>query len=125
MTLRAYPYPRPRKARTTYYVNLYENSLLKAKLSGFHSLEHARTEGQLIADAINARELTIEQVKEQHGKKFLGKTQMEWAEQLGIHRNAIYQGAKYQGISWQEWITNRIMESTNLADRKPRPASQH
>jgi predicted DNA-binding protein (UPF0251 family) len=102
------PYSVLRKTGRFYHASLTIKGRPVAKLSGFRSLEHARQEGQAIADRLNRGEITLDEVKEQRSSRFMGLTQQQWADKLGVSRNAVYQGAKRHGISWEEWVVRRL-----------------
>lgn len=126
MRIRPHPYIRHRKLGPTYYVNLYDTEPLRAKLvaklSGFSSLEDAQEQGQYFADLINKGEVTPEELKEQlreqRSRTFQGLTQLQWAEKLNVHRNAIYQGARAHKITWEEWVVRKLEDSMSPSERR-------
>lgn len=112
----ARPQTRIRKLGPTYSVLIEVKGKNVARLSGYESEQHAAEEAQRIAVELNNGQTTLDQLKAQRTRTHRGLSQLQWAEKLGVHRNSIYQGAKYQGITWQEWVENKLPMDKRLSN---------
>ena len=112
------PQTRIRKLGPTHSIRVESMGRVLAVLSGYPSLEAATEDAKRIAIELNEGIKTLEEVKANRLRPTThrGLTQLEWAKYLGIHRNSIYQGAKYQGITWQTWIENKLPPAKRLSN---------
>lgn len=110
------PQTRIRKLGPTHSIRVESMGKVLAVLSGYPSLEAATEDAKRIAIELNTGQITLDDLKAQRDRIHRGLTQLEWAKYLGVHRNSIYQGAKYQGITWQTWIENKLPPAKRLSN---------
>lgn len=110
-----YPETRHRKRGPTYSIRIQTSKGALTRLSGYDSLQHATDEAERLAPELNSGKITLDDLKAQRDRIHRGLSQLEWAKYFNIHRNSIYQGAKYQGITWQAWVEARLPPAKRLA----------
>lgn len=116
MTYYLYPQTRIRQLNATHSILVQDSKKAVARLSGYPTLEAAQQDADRLAPLLNNGQLTLDQLKAQRTRIHRGLTQLQWAQKLGVHRNSIYQGAKYQGITWQEWVEAKLPMDKRLSN---------